>query len=124
MNETARTSGNPSSPATIRQLSAPELKAMIDSGTPFEFVDVRTDEERAIAAIEGSRLLDKAYHDYLLTLDRDTPSCSSATTASAARGRRRTACVRDFAISTTCAAASTSGRCSWIRRCRGVVPTA
>ena len=72
MNETARTSGNPSSPATIRQLSAPELKAMIDSGTPFEFVDVRTDQERAIAAIEGSRLLDKAYYDHLLTLDRDT----------------------------------------------------
>jgi hypothetical protein len=25
----------------IQQLSAPELKAMIDSGAPFEFVDVR-----------------------------------------------------------------------------------
>jgi len=57
----------------IEQLSAPELKALIDSGMPFEFVDVRTEWERDIARIEGSRLLDQAYHDYLLTLDRHTP---------------------------------------------------
>jgi monothiol glutaredoxin len=64
---------SPDQPATIRQLSAVELKAMIDSGVPFELVDVRTEEERAIARIEGSRLLDQACYDYLLTLDRDTP---------------------------------------------------
>jgi monothiol glutaredoxin len=58
--------------ATIQQLSAPDLKAMIDSGAVFEFVDVRTPGERAVARIEGSRLLDQAYHDYLLGLDRDT----------------------------------------------------
>lgn len=46
---------------------------MIDSGTPFELVDVRTEPEREIASIAGSRLLDQAYHDYLLTLDRATP---------------------------------------------------
>jgi len=57
----------------IRQLSAPSLKAMIESGQPFEFVDVRTPEERAIAKIEGARLLDKPYHDDLMALDRDTP---------------------------------------------------
>jgi rhodanese-related sulfurtransferase len=57
----------------IRQLSAPELQAMIDNGEPFELVDVRTDEERAVASIEGSRLLDRAYHDELLQRDRDTP---------------------------------------------------
>ena len=56
----------------IRQLSAPELKALIESGTPFELVDVRTDEERAFARIHGSRLLDQAYHDALLRLDRNT----------------------------------------------------
>ena len=60
-------------PPPIRQLSAPELKALFESGTPFELVDVRTDEERAAARIEGSRLLDQAYHDGLLCLDRDTP---------------------------------------------------
>jgi monothiol glutaredoxin len=56
----------------IRQLSAPELKALIESGTPFELVDVRTNEERALARIEGSRLLDQASHDALLRMDRDT----------------------------------------------------
>jgi len=46
---------------------------MIDRGEPFEFVDVRTEWERDTARIEGSRLLDQAYHDHLLTLDRQTP---------------------------------------------------
>jgi monothiol glutaredoxin len=56
----------------IRQLSAPELQQLLGSGTAIELVDVRTDEERAIAAIDGSRLLDQAYHDALLLRDRDT----------------------------------------------------
>jgi monothiol glutaredoxin len=60
-------------PSPIRQLSAPDLKALLESGTPFELVDVRTDEERALATIDGSRLLDQAYHDALLLRDRDTP---------------------------------------------------
>lgn len=59
--------------AAIRQISALELKAMLDAGTTCELIDVRTPEERAIAAIEGARLLDQAYHDALLELDRDTP---------------------------------------------------
>jgi monothiol glutaredoxin len=54
-------------------LSAPDLKALIESGAAIELVDVRTDEERAIAMIDGSRLLDQAYHDALLLRDRDTP---------------------------------------------------
>jgi len=56
----------------IRQVSAPELKALIESGAPFELVDVRTDDERAFASIQGFRLLDRAYHDALLGLDRQT----------------------------------------------------
>ena len=60
-------------PPPIRQLSGPELKALIESGTPFELVDVRTEEERGLARIDGSRLLDQAYHDALLRLDRETP---------------------------------------------------
>ena len=59
--------------ARIQQLTAPELKAMIDGGARFEFVDVRTPHERALACIEGTRLLDQTYLDHLLTLDRDTP---------------------------------------------------
>jgi len=60
-------------PPPIRQLSAPDLQALLDSGTAIELVDVRTEEERAIALIGGSRLLDRAYHDALLLRDRDTP---------------------------------------------------
>jgi rhodanese-related sulfurtransferase len=74
--------------AGIVQLSAPELKQMIESGQTFEFVDVRTDDERAVAAIDGSRLLDRAYHDHLLSLTARCRSSFSATTASAARRRR------------------------------------
>jgi len=57
----------------IQQLSATELKALLDSGTPLEFVDVRTDEERQVAKIEGSRLLDQAYYEALLRMDKQTP---------------------------------------------------
>jgi monothiol glutaredoxin len=60
-------------PAPIRQISSAELKALIDGGTPFELVDVRTPEEREVARIERARLLDREYHDALLQLDRNTP---------------------------------------------------
>ena len=56
----------------IQQLSAPELKTMIDSGEAFELIDVRTEWERETARIGGSRLLDQAYHDHLLALDKAT----------------------------------------------------
>lgn len=59
-------------PAGPQQLSAPDLKAMLDAGDPFELVDVRTPEERELACIAGSRLLDQAYGDYILGLDRNT----------------------------------------------------
>lgn len=64
---------NPNQPPRVVQLSALELKAMRDRGERFELVDVRTLEERAIASIDGSRLLDAAYHQALLHMDRDTP---------------------------------------------------
>src|SRR5262245_11029770 len=58
---------------SITQLSASELKGMLDGGTPLQLVDVRMQWERDAACIDGSRLLDQAYHDELLQLDRDTP---------------------------------------------------
>jgi monothiol glutaredoxin len=45
---------------------------MMDSEVPLLLVDVRTEAERATASIEGSRLLDQEYVDYLLGLERDT----------------------------------------------------
>ncbi len=60
-------------PPPVRQISAVELKAMLDRHEPFEFVDVRTPDERELACISGSRLLDQAYGDHILSLERDTP---------------------------------------------------
>ena len=55
----------------ILQLSAPELKTLLDGGQPLALVDVRTAEEADIARIEGARLLDQQYYDELLARDRD-----------------------------------------------------
>ena len=63
---------NPNEPPSVRQISATEPKAMMDGRLSFELVDVRTEDERAIAKIEGSRLLNEEGHDYLLSLDRNT----------------------------------------------------
>ena len=57
----------------IRQLTAHELKALIESGAACELVDVRTPDECAVAQISGARLLDQTYHDELLARDRGTP---------------------------------------------------
>ena len=59
-------------PSGVRQMTATELSQLRQSGEPFELVDVRTEMEREMACIDGSRLLDKAYGDHLLTLDRST----------------------------------------------------
>jgi monothiol glutaredoxin len=64
---------NPNAPAAIHQITARELKAMMDAGETFELLDVRTPGERAMAKIEGSRLLDQNLHDHLMTVDRNTP---------------------------------------------------
>jgi len=56
----------------IQQVSAAQLRQMSASGARFELVDVRTEEERDLARIEGSRLLDQKYYEELLTMDRDT----------------------------------------------------
>ena len=56
----------------ILQLSAPELKTLIEGEQPLELVDVRTAEECAIARIARARLLDQEYYQELLARDRDT----------------------------------------------------
>jgi len=63
---------NPNAPAPIEQISPADLKALRDAGESFELLDVRTPGERAIAQIEGSRLLDQALHDELMLKDRHT----------------------------------------------------
>jgi monothiol glutaredoxin len=64
---------NPNEPPRVKPLSPKALKSMLDAGDKLELFDVRTEEERAIAAIAGARLLDQAGQEYLLGLDREVP---------------------------------------------------
>jgi len=51
--------------AGVQSLSAPQLKAMLDGKEDFELIDVRTEEEHALARIERGRLLDRDYAEEL-----------------------------------------------------------
>lgn len=63
---------NPNAPPQVKQMAPAELKAALGRG-PVVLLDVRTPEERAIAAIPGARLLDEATRAEILQLDRATP---------------------------------------------------
>ncbi len=63
---------NPNAPGEIKQISPAELKQLLASGTSFEFLDVRTPEEREIATIAGTRLLDQATASEIEGLPKDT----------------------------------------------------
>jgi monothiol glutaredoxin len=59
------------SPPRVKPISANELRARLDRGDDILLVDVRTPGERALARIEGARLLDAALRDEILRLPRD-----------------------------------------------------
>jgi monothiol glutaredoxin len=63
---------NPNEPARVRSVSALELKGWMDQGKAFELVDVRGEDERALAKIDGSKALDPAGEKALLGLDKKT----------------------------------------------------
>jgi monothiol glutaredoxin len=63
---------NPNLPGEVRQISPAEVKRLRDDGARFEFLDVRTPEERATAAIPGTRLLDQAAAAEIERLPKDT----------------------------------------------------
>ena len=56
----------------VRQITAQELKSLLDAGTPLELWDVRTEAERDIARIEGVRHLDARGVQHIEYLGRDT----------------------------------------------------
>lgn len=64
---------NPNAPPRVRPLSPAEFDRMRKDGKPVEVFDVRTPEERSIASLPGTRLLDADGRAYLESLDRDTP---------------------------------------------------
>ncbi len=50
---------NPNEGNSVSALSVQELQALTRAGEEFELIDVRSPEERELAVIEGSRLLDR-----------------------------------------------------------------
>jgi monothiol glutaredoxin len=62
---------NPNAPQ-VQPMSVTELKAALDAGRPLELLDVRTPEERAIAAIPGAVLLNEDEAARIESLPRDT----------------------------------------------------
>ena len=58
--------------AAVKQMSAAEVKKMLDTQEKFEFFDVRSPEEREIASIAGARLLDEDAAKQIESLPRDT----------------------------------------------------
>jgi monothiol glutaredoxin len=64
---------NPNAPPQVKPLSAAELKAKLAAGEIVELFDVRTPNERDIASIDPSRLLDDAAMGYIEGLAKDTP---------------------------------------------------
>jgi len=62
---------NPNAPR-VRPMSVRELRSLLDSGERFELLDVRTPEERAIAAIPGAVLLNESEAARIEGLPRDT----------------------------------------------------
>ncbi|MEM9174330.1 MAG: Grx4 family monothiol glutaredoxin [Myxococcota bacterium] len=62
---------NPNAPK-VQQMSVSDLKSAIDSGEKMELLDVRTPEERAIAAIPGANLLNESEAARIEGMPRDT----------------------------------------------------
>lgn len=62
---------NPNAPS-VQQMSVRDLKKALDSGEAMELLDVRTPEERAIAAIPGANLLNEAEAARIEGLAKDT----------------------------------------------------
>ena len=64
---------NPNRPPAVREVSAKDLKALLDSGAVKELFDVRTPAERERAKIAGSTLLDDTAMARIDGLAKDTP---------------------------------------------------
>lgn len=62
---------NPNEPARVKPLAVTELKKWIDEGKKHHLFDVRGDDERRIAKIEGAHALDADGEKLLLGLDKD-----------------------------------------------------
>lgn len=64
---------NPNRPALVRDVTAKDLKALIDSGKVTHVYDVRSEQERATAVIANTVRLDDAAMAAIERLAKDTP---------------------------------------------------
>jgi monothiol glutaredoxin len=62
---------NPNRPAAVKQVDGKALKALLDSGTVKHVYDVRTEKERGMAKLEGTKLLDDAAMQEIEALPKD-----------------------------------------------------
>lgn len=64
---------NPNRPAQVKQIDPRGMKALLDSGKVAQLWDVRTEGERAVAVIAGTKLFDDAAMASLEAMPKDTP---------------------------------------------------
>ncbi|HEU0033667.1 MAG TPA: Grx4 family monothiol glutaredoxin [Kofleriaceae bacterium] len=64
---------NPNRPPSVKQIDAKGLKALLDQRKVKHLYDVRTEKERAIATIEGGKLLDQPTMTDIEALPKTTP---------------------------------------------------
>jgi monothiol glutaredoxin len=77
----------PRAPKRVQPLTVQELKSRLERGERFEFIDLRTPEERAIASIPGTRLIGEDVVRRLESLPKDSVlvfHCHTGDTAPAA----------------------------------------
>ena len=108
---------NPNEPPKVKQLSAPELKTMIERDEVTLF-DVRPADERAIARIVAVRSSMRQVKSTCSDSTATRRSRSIATMESAARKLPSSCFAKVSVMFTTSRAASTRGRRASIHRCR------
>jgi monothiol glutaredoxin len=64
---------NPNEPPQVKSIDVRGLKDKLTENPRLELLDVRSQDERDLAKIDGSKLLDRETQQYVLGLDKATP---------------------------------------------------
>lgn len=64
---------NPNEPPRVKSIDVKTLKSLMLQDPKLELLDVRSEDERNQAKIEGSKLLDRDAQKHILGLDKSTP---------------------------------------------------
>jgi monothiol glutaredoxin len=64
---------NPNEPPKVRQVTVQDLKKVLDNESRVQLFDVRTQEERSLAMIPRSKLMNPALREEVMKLPKDTP---------------------------------------------------